>query len=285
VNLKHSVGAFRQAQRAFFFACSRFPFRRAIDSGCGRALRRSAGLLFIAPIVAWFAAKTRATAVRPRAFFALALLLTLGSTASAAPITISFDVDSDNNPLTAPGLFLETSPLRTLYSPLGVTFAGPGPDDGGAILDQSSNFDVNARSGRNFLAFNADAVYPSGGFARAPESLLFDPPISEASIYAGVGDSHLFRMDAFDANGLLVDTDLAGLGASSYVQLSVSGAAITRIELSAQKGDDEFVFDDLTFTPVPEPSTLALALLGALALALRRFSIRDRSEPNFRVPG
>jgi hypothetical protein len=52
--------------------------------------------------------------------------------------------------------------------------------------------------------------------------------------------------------------------------VGVSGGGITRVRLSAQ-GD--FSLDDVTYetgTVVPEPTTLALLLAGALAAARRR---------------
>ena len=77
------------------------------------------------------------------------------------------------------------------------------------------------------------------------------------------------RMQAYDASNLLVATDTKTSQAGSYVQLSIAGVGITRVTLERLSGSTAWVFDDLTFNPVPEPSTLALAGIGAFALLAR----------------
>ena len=47
-----------------------------------------------------------------------------------------------------------TVALTGEYDSLGVTFAGPGGFDGGAILDECSGFGISGYSPPNFLAFN-----------------------------------------------------------------------------------------------------------------------------------
>ena len=56
--------------------------------------------------------------------------------------------------LAGPCAFNQTVALSNQYAGLGVIFAGPSGNDGGAVLDQCGNFGINARSGTNFLAFN-----------------------------------------------------------------------------------------------------------------------------------
>ena len=89
-----------------------------------------------------------------------ALLITLATLGSAG--VVNFD-------LGAPCLFRETTRLTEAYAGLGVHFAGPGGNSGGAILDQCSNFDgMNARSGVDFLAFNNTALLSDGGIPTGP---------------------------------------------------------------------------------------------------------------------
>jgi hypothetical protein len=193
--------------------------------------------------------------------------------ANCAAVAISFDLDPNGNPLVAPPLFENTTPLRTLYAPLGVTFAGPAPLDGGAILDESSNFGVPARSGRNFLAFNRkeQAVMANGGHPRDPETLQFNPPASAVSIFASGGSvSGTFRMEAFDGIGTPLGSSTASNAPLNYVEVAVSSATpIAFVVLTETTGGTLFVYDDLNFTPIPEPAA-ALALLSSSFALLRR---------------
>ena len=75
----------------------------------------------------------------------LAVAAVLASPAAAA--TINFDE------AWAPTAFNNQVTLGAEYSGQGVVFSGLG-GAGGEVLDQNSTFGLNARSGRNFLAFN-----------------------------------------------------------------------------------------------------------------------------------
>jgi hypothetical protein len=58
-----------------------------------------------------------------------------------------------------------------------------------------------------------------------------------------------------------------------YVKLSVAGADIRSVTPSNSPSTPAWVFDNLTFNTVPEPSSLVLAaldLIGLAALAWRR---------------
>ena len=200
---------------------------------------------------------------------------------------INFDVDSAVNPINAPIFFSQANHLTDLYAPLGVHFSGPGGNDGGAILDQGSNFGVPALSGPNFLAFNrlSEAVMADGGHPIDPETIRFDAPQQFVSIFAapGVFDeaegvSGTFRMDAFDSHGTLVGTStLTSLGA--YVQLGVfSGSGISSVRLTETSGDILFVYDNLSFNTIPEPASMTSLGIGTLMLAA--FLTRRGRRPN-----
>lgn len=199
---------------------------------------------------------------------------------NCAAVSINFDTDAAGNPLTAPSSFSLTSPLTNLYSPLGVTFSGPASLNGGAILNQSGGFGVNARSSPNFLAFNRTTTVPmqNGGFPRDPETMTFSPPVSAASIFAsGGGQASSFRMEAFDSGGISLGFSTGSNAPAAYVALNVaSGTPISRIVLTETSGDTAFVYDDLNFTPIPEPRTatipvaLSMLLLTSRALTAQR---------------
>ena len=181
--------------------------------------------------------------------------------ASLKAVTINFD------DITAPPAFINTSPLTTAYSFLGVTFSGPSPGTGGAILNQQSSFGVNAQSGVNFLAFNRTAAYSNGNLATDPETLTFSTPINTFSIFAsGGGQSNSFQAQAF--LGATPVTSATGSNtAASYVLLSLSASSFNRVVLSGTGADTAFVFDTLNFTLVPEP--VSLPVLGLLTIAVR----------------
>src|SRR5688572_1474487 len=199
--------------------------------------------------------------------FVFILALTAGTSSA---VIINFDVDANGNPLSAPNGFAQQNPLRNEYASLGVTFSGPSALDGGAILDQFGNFGVNARSGRNFLAFHRESLTTmlNGGVPRDPETLTFSTPLSSISIWASGGaEPNTFQMDAFSSGGVLVGTSTQSSTVGAYAQLNITSPSqpISRVVLTGIGADPHFVYDDLDFTFVPEPATAA-ALTASLPL-------------------
>ncbi len=107
---------------------------------------------------------------------------------SPLPATAGRSVTIDFDQVSAPCLFMQTKPLAGSFLHLASFFGREG--NGGTVLDQCSNFLLNARSQPNFLAFNdsdSPGVYPSGGVARLPELLLFGEGHTEVTLYLSHG--------------------------------------------------------------------------------------------------
>ena len=192
-----------------------------------------------------------------RLVFCLAFMCLLN--APALGTTIDFDGTG------APCGFHTTT---TLTSFGGVSFSGPGGNDGGAILNQCSSFGVSALSGTDFLAFNPGAASTlSGGVPQGPETITFGTPVTAVSIWASDGGGSLtVLMEAFDSGNSLVASDSIGILSGTWLQLSVAAASIASVRLSIG-GSGIAVFDDLDFTPVPEPATAVLLASGLLGIA------------------
>lgn len=183
-------------------------------------------------------------------------------TKNASATTISFD------DLDAPATFSGTHPLTDQYASLGVIFSGPVNGYGGAVLAQAGNFGVTPHSGSNFLAFNRE------GYAVDPEILTFTSLVNSVSIFAAGGwNNDTFTMSAYDSSYNLLDTDM--LTTLSWDLLSVSATGIKYVEL-IQRGDNSFVYDDLSFSAaaVPEPSTFLLFGVGLLGAGLLRRKVK-----------
>ncbi len=94
------------------------------------------------------------------------------------------------------------------------------------------------------------------------------------TLYAATGEfgTGTFELDGYDNSVLVATSDATSSG--GYVPLSVSfPGGMNRVVLSSGSGLP-FVVDDLSFQPVPDPSTLAL--LGAAVLGLGVVYLRRR---------
>ncbi len=172
---------------------------------------------------------------------------------------------------TQPSLFSNASPLRDEYA--GLLFSGPGPLDGGAVLDVDGGFGIAARSGRNFLAYNRNsfAIMKNGGRAIDPQTIEFlASPASSVEIYC-FGRGVAFTMEGFNSSGASVASSNIGSADTGWTKLSISAPSISRITLSETGGasNGAWVFDDLSYTPVPAPAGVAVLGLGGL-LGVRR---------------
>jgi hypothetical protein len=230
-----------------------------------------------------------------------------GTPVRAGSILINFDTDASGNPITAPSDFNDATALTTLYAPLGVTFSGPGGNDGGAILNAGAptpppddnpggggppipDFGVFAHSGTNVLAFNRNAILPgddesNGGVPRDPETVTFSKGWTNVSIYAAGGfESSTFTINGYDAHGALVGS--VTLTMQDWAQLRLHSLdPITSIVLKETTSDpnagNAFLYDDLLLSSsaVPEPGSLLLlgtGIAGMSAFAGNRLIARTR---------
>jgi hypothetical protein len=171
--------------------------------------------------------------------------------ALAAVNLIDFDDNSE------PCTFLQTKALRTKYAALGVYFDGPAGLDGGAILDECSNFGVSGHSSPNFLAFNTFAVLSDGGVPQGPETIKFAFPVNTVKILAGAG-SGTIKMEAFDGGGNSLGGNSISAG-GALQGLGVAAPGIRSVVISFS--DVVCVLDDLTWQAEP-PVTYCTAKTG-----------------------
>ena len=190
-------------------------------------------------------------------FVSVLFCLVIFISACATAAIIDFD------DIVSPYLFISTTALTELYAPLGVHFTGTGQLNGGAILNDASLFGVSAHSGTNFLAFNAKATMNDGGRTIGPETITFDEPVANFSMFVATNRANV---SAYDTNGLLVDTTSGG--DHSWSQISISSASGIK-SVKFEYGDiGTLVVDDIAFEvlsgqnnnngpiAVPEPATL-----------------------------
>jgi hypothetical protein len=144
----------------------------------------------------------------------------------------------------APCFFSDGTALRNRYAALGVVFSGPGPLDGGSIVNECGSFGVGGQSSPNFLAFHTGAVLADGGVPRFPETLLFNPPVRFAQMNVGFPGGDLVTLRAY--NALDVEVASASVSASDILStILVSAPAISKVVLDYT--GTVLVVDDLAF--------------------------------------
>ncbi|HEX72641.1 MAG TPA: hypothetical protein ENN65_04955, partial [Candidatus Hydrogenedentes bacterium] len=150
--------------------------------------------------------------------------------AKAAP-KIDCDIFIDFDDLTAPCEFGLTTRITDAYAHLGVHFAGPGGNDGGAVLDECVGFGVTGHSSPNFLAFNTGLVMSDGGVPQGPETIYFDDPISQFSAKFGGSAAGNVTVTAYDYDWDVVDSNTAPV-LPDLVEITVAGGGIQAVVIS-----------------------------------------------------
>ncbi len=203
-----------------------------------------------------------------RLWFFAVLVLVAAAPAQATPVVVDFEGFPD---FTAPGSAIP-----------GITVS---PE--GGILDEQA------------LALVTGIPFPSGTVATSPDSVLgnlfgatltihFDIPVREVFVET-VGSLADMSFGTITMEGFAGTTSI-GLTRSDPTAIGDSGAPEQRLGLVRLPGITHVVFssdiggatslllDDLTFTPVPEPSSGLLVLTGLLGLGITRHRASPSGE-------
>ncbi|HOW59759.1 MAG TPA: PEP-CTERM sorting domain-containing protein [Candidatus Omnitrophota bacterium] len=151
-----------------------------------------------------------------------------------------------------------------------------------AITDQTADGFGNAHSLPNKLSvFGDEPLVPK---EKASFLIFFDNPIQSVNFWI-TGNGHDTNVDAYNADGNLVDSFLQTYpmneptapdgrpwdyyydGVLRLITLEASDISKVTVQPSAYDG---FSIDDLSYTAIPEPSTMLLMLSGLLGLPFVR---------------
>lgn len=138
----------------------------------------------------------------------------------------------------APCPFSDTQAVNGLVE--GVTIRGRFPN-GGAILDECSNFGIGALSPPNFLAFNNTVSYTAGGVPELPELVLLEGTYSSVSVplSGGAAPGYPMSIVAFGPGGIVDSVSL--VTTSGWATHTLSGPGITGFVLL---GDPQWLLVD-----------------------------------------
>ncbi|HEX9312589.1 MAG TPA: hypothetical protein VGA30_07175 [Actinomycetota bacterium] len=186
--------------------------------------------------------QTRSVLRWPTAIAVVAAAIAWSSVVPAGAITNSVSINFDD--VTAPCAFNQTVALTNEYSSQGVLFRGPGPMDGGGILNECGNFGVSGYSAPNFLAFNSAAFFLDGGIPRGPELIIFTSGLmSHVQINVGSSQGGLLRLQAYNSSKQLIASSMITMS-SALATVSVDVVGIKAVRL--RTGTSIWVADDLS---------------------------------------
>jgi hypothetical protein len=159
----------------------------------------------------------------------------------------------------------DATPLINQYAGLGVSFANATILTAGMSLNE---FDFPPKSGSNVAS-------DDGG----PMVLTFSTSASFVGGYFTYGEP--LTLQAFDSSNNLVASAFSVFSANFVSSgnppnefLSLSAPNIARVTITGDPAGGSFTLDNLTFTPIPEPSTFLLLGAGIATIGL----LRSRSK-------
>ncbi len=245
-------------------------------------------LILVAAGVIYMGTTARKVQLKVLAALPFLILLGLGITAKASPIVTDFE-----------GLGLAEGALVTNQI-AGVTFEGailvkPGGPEFGFTNNVGGVFFDTVLPGESFAGdFISDVPVGGDPIVAGIIGLLFDVPINDLRFYvadidSGIGFSDVFTAKAFNTGGSLIETIVVTAGSPSTgdgvaTPIAFAAFGISRVELTLDdgRGRGGWGVDHLSFTPVPEPTSVAIWLLlglTGLAYGIRRRGQGRKSKP------
>ena len=158
--------------------------------------------------------------------------------------------------------------IGSFYSSLGVTFSGA------QWSNISAGYTPHPQStGLRFIGA-ANNLQPKVG---NPITITFAEPIASLSVIANSVNANGARLELYDAlsGGNLIASDQvvgpSGATNTNFTLSATSSGALRAVLYQPFSVESEGVlFDNLTFTPVPEPGVAILTSLAAIGFAARR---------------
>jgi hypothetical protein len=177
---------------------------------------------------------------------------------------------ADDIPITAPAFFdVQFQQITTQFAPLGIEFLPNPPVENQNEILSDVTFDRTVGSTPNLLSTNR------GEFPFGPIEARFTLPVYEVRMAIGLGLPAFASpnlLEIFDSNSNLLGSVQ---GTDEFVSLS-SVVPIARFRVTATVLENQAAIDDVEFTAVPEPATVASLLFaaGLIGIGCRRHASR-----------
>jgi hypothetical protein len=186
---------------------------------------------------------------------------------SPSPIAINFDN------LIGGTSFDSGTVVTNQYASIGATFVNPDFQNYATMIFVPSE---PGASLPNSLSIIQHDQISSGNQLGRPLQIIFATPMLRVGMIFGTSTNSTITMSAFSLDGTLLESStISGARLFGFIGLQEAGG-IGHVELYSRSTirpnsqNFNFDIDNVTFDPVPEPSSLALLALGAIGLFARR---------------
>ena len=144
---------------------------------------------------------------------------------------------------------------------------------GATITDSNASPIISVQSSSAF--FGSSVPFGQGLALREGRTynIVFAVPTTYVALYdidQGGSDFRVFLSDSTFFDVLNLDSTASSGSSGEFLGFVSTGVAITEIRFNASGGDGEVGIDDLQYGAVPEPATLTLLGLGAVAVLRRK---------------